>query len=37
VQFHYWPDVDHLFYRPSDRERLIEQICRWAQTRFGQV
>jgi hypothetical protein len=37
VQFDYWPDVDHLFYRPTDRERLIEQICRWAQARFGQV
>lgn len=37
VLFDYWPEVDHLFYRPTDRERLIEQICRWAQTRFGQV
>lgn len=35
VQFDYWPEVDHLFYRPTDRERLIEHICTWARTRFG--
>lgn len=35
VQFDYWPEVDHLFYRPADRERLIEHVCAWAQARFG--
>jgi hypothetical protein len=34
VQFDYWPEVDHLFYRPADRERLIEHVCAWAQSRF---
>lgn len=35
VRFDFWPDVDHLFYRPQDRERLIEHVCVWAQSRFG--
>ncbi len=37
VQFDYWPEVDHLFYRPADRERLIEHLCAWAQVRFAPV
>lgn len=35
VRFDYWPEVDHLFYRPADRERLIEHICGWARERFA--
>jgi hypothetical protein len=35
VQFQYWPDVDHLFYRPADRARLIDQLCTWTQSRFA--
>ena len=34
VRFDHWPDVDHLFYRPADRERLIQHVCSWAQARF---
>lgn len=35
VRFDYWPEVDHLFYRPADRERLIEHVCGWARARFA--
>ncbi|SDD66154.1 hypothetical protein [Aquimonas voraii] len=35
VRFDYWPRVDHLFYRPADRERLIRHVCGWAQARLS--
>lgn len=35
VQFDYWPEVDHLFYRPIDRDRVIEHVCGWARERFA--
>ncbi len=37
VRFDYWPEVDHLFYRPTDRDRLIQHVGAWAQARFAPV
>jgi dienelactone hydrolase len=34
VRFQYWPEIDHLFYRPADRERVLSNLCAWAQERF---
>jgi hypothetical protein len=35
VRFDYWPEVDHLFYRPADRDRLIQHIRTWSLARFS--
>ena len=34
VAFAHWPEVDHLFYRPDDRERLIMHLLSWTQRRL---
>lgn len=35
IHFEYWRDCDHLFFRPDDRERLVERVGRWLGERFG--
>ena len=35
VHFDYWRHCDHLFFRPTDRERLVADLGRWLQERFG--
>jgi pimeloyl-ACP methyl ester carboxylesterase len=34
VAFAHWPEVDHLFYRPDDRDRLIQYLLAWMQRRL---
>jgi hypothetical protein len=34
VRFAYWPDCDHLFFRPDHRERLISEVSDWLLRRF---
>jgi hypothetical protein len=29
VSVQLWPECDHLFYRPSDRERLLSTLAGW--------
>lgn len=35
VRFGYWRDTDHLFFRPDDRERLLDALCHWLGDRFA--
>ncbi|MCK7594001.1 alpha/beta fold hydrolase [Pseudomarimonas salicorniae] len=37
VRFRFWPDCDHLFYRPEHRERLLGEVSCWIQQRFGET
>lgn len=34
VWLRHWRDCDHLFFRPQHRERLIEAVCGWVETRL---
>jgi dienelactone hydrolase len=34
VAFAHWPDCDHIFYRPQDRERLVAALQAWLTTRL---
>lgn len=34
VDFHYWPDCDHMFYAEAGRHRLIAEICGWVSRSF---
>lgn len=35
VAFHHWRECDHLFFQPTDRERLIARLDEWLCERFG--
>lgn len=35
VHFQHWRHCDHLFYRPDDRDRLVDALVAWARERVG--
>lgn len=37
TRFEFWPECDHLFFQPDDRQRLVDAIARWLDERFGAV
>jgi pimeloyl-ACP methyl ester carboxylesterase len=37
VQVEFYKDADHTFYLLRDRARLLDQVCTWARTSFGEA
>ena len=35
AHFNFWPECDHLFFQPDDRQRLVDAIAGWLDERFG--